>query len=68
MSTDRLTDWIKASVSDSNGSCVELRRNGGAVEVRDTKQQGQGPVLAFSPAAFAAWLDGAAKGEFGELL
>jgi hypothetical protein len=64
MSTDRITDWIKASASDSNGSCIEMRRNGGVVEVRDTKQQGHGPVLSFTPAEFAAWLQGARRGEF----
>ena len=68
MSTDRSTEWIKASASDANGSCVEMRRHGDAIEVRDTKQDGHGPVLSFTPAEFAAWLDGAVTGEFSHLL
>ena len=68
MTTDRSTEWIKASASDSNGSCVEMRRHGDAIEVRDTKQAGRGPVLSFTAAEFAAWLDGATKGEFTHLL
>jgi hypothetical protein len=62
------TAWIKASASDSTGSCVEMRRNGDAIEVRDTKQQGRGPVLSFTPAEFAAWVDGARGGELDHLL
>jgi Domain of unknown function (DUF397) len=62
------TPWIKASASDSHGSCVEQRRNGDRIEVRDTKDQGAGPVLRFTPAEFAAWLDGARKGEFDHLI
>jgi hypothetical protein len=68
MTADRVTEWIKASASDANGSCVEMRRNGDAIEVRDTKQDGRGPVLSFTAPEFAAWLDGANKGEFSHLL
>ena len=61
------TPWIKASVSNQEASCVELRRHGGAIEVRDTKDR-SGPVLRFTRAEFAAWLDGARGGEFDHLL
>ncbi|WP_308257845.1 DUF397 domain-containing protein [Pseudonocardia lacus] len=61
------TPWIKASASDDQGSCVELRRHDEAIEVRDTKDRG-GPVLRFTRAEFAAWLDGARGGEFDHLL
>ncbi len=37
------------------------------IEVRDTKDR-KGPVLRFTPAEFAAWLDGAKNGEFDHLL
>lgn len=37
------------------------------IEVRDTKDR-SGPVLRFTRAEFAAWLDGAAKAEFDHLL
>ena len=39
----------------------------GSVEIRDTKQDGGGPVLGFTKDEFAAWLDGAKKGEFDHL-
>jgi hypothetical protein len=61
------TPWIKASVSDEKGACVEQRVAGGWVEVRDTKDP-SGPVLRFRPDEFAAWLDGARHGEFDHLL
>lgn len=62
------TPWIKASMSGNSNSCVEMRRHGGAVEVRDTKDKGQGPTLRYTSAEFAAWLDGARKGEFDHLV
>lgn len=65
MSTD--TPWIKASRSGNSGNCVEIRRHAGAIEVRDTKQADAGPVLGFTTAEFAAWLDGAKNGEFDHL-
>lgn len=64
----RTTDWIKASASDSNGTCVQMRRHGDVVEIRDTKDAGKGPILSFTPEEFAAWLDGARKDEFQQLL
>jgi hypothetical protein len=60
------TPWIKASASDDQGSCVELRRANEMIEVRDTKDR-SGPVLRFTTAEFAAWLDGATNGEFDHL-
>lgn len=60
------TPWIKARASDHEGECVELRRHTGGVEVRDSKDR-TGPVLRFTPAEFAAWLDGARNGEFDHL-
>ena len=59
---------MKASASDQGNSCVEQRRHQGLIEVRDTKDGGTGPVLRFTAAEYAAWLDGAAKGEFDFLL
>ena len=61
------TPWIKATASDSNGSCVEQRRHRGVIEVRDTKDRGAGPVLTAGIAAFAALLDGARAGELDHL-
>jgi hypothetical protein len=48
--------------------CVEMRQHAGAVEVRDTKAKGHGPSLAFTKSEFAAWLEGAKRGEFDHLL
>lgn len=61
------TAWIKASRSGGSGDCVEMRRHDGTIQVRDTKQLGQGPTLNFTESEFAAWLDGAKKGEFDHL-
>jgi hypothetical protein len=47
---------------------VELRRRDGIVEVRDSKQRGDGPILEFTPAEFDAFLDAARHGEFDHLL
>ena len=62
------TPWTKASRSGAQGSCVEQRRCDVMIEVRDTKDQGSGPVLRFTEAEYAAWLDGAKKGEFDHLI
>jgi len=45
---------------------VEHRRHHDLIEVRDTKDP-DGPVLRLRPAEFAAWLDGARRGEFDHL-
>ncbi|MFB6814170.1 DUF397 domain-containing protein [Streptomyces sp. NPDC056347] len=44
-------EWLKSSHSNGNGNCVEVARLGGAVGVRDSKQQ-VGPVLI---CAFGGW-------------
>ncbi len=63
------TPWIKARKSGGNGgSCVEMRRHNDMIEVRDTKDNGEGPTLRFTAAEFDAWLDGARNGEFNHLL
>lgn len=59
--------WVKASLSAESGQCVELRRHGGAIQVRDSKDPA-GPVLTFTVAELAAWLDGAGRREFDHLL
>ncbi len=43
--------WRTSSYS-GQGNCVELADQGGRVLVRDTKQAGTGPVLAFSAPAW----------------
>jgi uncharacterized protein DUF397 len=62
------TPWIKATKSGGNGgSCVQMRRHNGMIEVGDSKDP-SGPVLRFTDAEFDAWLDGARGGEFDHLL
>lgn len=52
---DRETgDWRKASHSNGSGDCVEVAAPG-RVLVRDTKQDGRGPVLAFSAQTWRAF-------------
>jgi hypothetical protein len=63
------TAWIKSRKSGTNGgSCVEARRHNGMIEVRDTKDQGRGPVLRFTCAEWDAFLHGAKNAEFDDLL
>ncbi len=45
--------WRKATYSSTNGgACIEVGETGRSVAVRDTKQNGMGDVLAFTPAAW----------------
>jgi hypothetical protein len=57
--------WRKSSASEA-GNCVEARTGAGGVEVRDSKNPG-GPVLAYTPAEWAAFLHGVKRGEFDDL-
>lgn len=58
---------VKATAGNSEGTCVEQRRVGDVIEVRDTKDR-SGPVLRFTRDEFAAWLDGARGHEFDHLV
>ncbi|GIF74145.1 DUF397 domain-containing protein [Asanoa siamensis] len=59
--------WRKSTKTQQAGQCVEVAKVGDVVGVRDSKDPG-GPVLVFTPREFAAFLDGAAKGEFNDLV
>ncbi len=62
------TEWIMSSRSTGNGgSCVEARRTGPAIEVRNSKHPGAGSVR-FTVEEWDSFLDGAKKGEFDRLL
>ncbi|MFY1597351.1 DUF397 domain-containing protein [Micromonospora sp. WMMD737] len=56
--------WRKSTRTQQSGQCVEVARVGESVGVRDSKDP-TGPVLVFTPGQFAAFLEGAAEGEFG---
>jgi hypothetical protein len=60
------TPWIKATASGGGQQCVEMRRSGQSIEVRDSKNPA-GPVLTFTVGEWSAWLDGAKKGEYDQL-
>ena len=56
-------EWRKSSFSTTNG-CVEVAFVGDRVAVRDSKQQGRGPVLEFTAVEWEAFLGGVRGGEF----
>jgi hypothetical protein len=61
-------EWRKASMSNASGNCLEVAQlDGGGVAVRDSKDRGHGAVLAYTKSEWAAFLDGAKKGEFDDL-
>jgi ABC-type amino acid transport substrate-binding protein len=63
--TSKFSDWRKASFSDATGNCVEIAfAADGTVGVRDSKNQGSGPVLEFTPSEWDAFLNGVKGGEF----
>ncbi|MEV6005435.1 DUF397 domain-containing protein [Streptomyces sp. NPDC051976] len=55
------TSWHKSSHSDTEGgNCVEVATCPSTVHVRDSKDA-EGPQLAFTPAAWAAFVEFAAQ-------
>jgi hypothetical protein len=55
--------WRKSSASSSNANCVEVRGQGDAVDVRDSKDP-DGPVLSFGPGEWATFVAEVKLGEF----
>jgi hypothetical protein len=62
------TRWIKASKSAGDNACVEMRRVGGGIEVRDSKHGEEGPSLGMSRKCFEVWLTDARGGGLDVLL
>jgi Domain of unknown function (DUF397) len=53
-----IMNWRKSSYSGSNsGNCVEVADDGSSVMVRDTKQNGRGPMLTVSPSAWQTFVE-----------
>jgi len=68
MSTPDLIDvtWRKSTYS-GDYACVEVANlDDGRVAVRDTKQQGQGPILIFTPHEWDMFILGAKAGQFDQ--
>ncbi|MFG1704464.1 DUF397 domain-containing protein [Nonomuraea sp. M3C6] len=61
------TMWMKSPYSGGNGNCVELRRHGGMIEVRDSKNP-DGPKLRFTDAEIVAFRLGLADGVFDSVI
>ncbi len=58
------SDWVKSSLSFSNGNCVEVANlPGGQIGVRNSRDS-EGAVLRFTPDEWHAFLGGARNGEF----
>lgn len=49
--------WYKSSRSEGAKACVEVRHDSEVTRVRDTKDNGTGPVLNFAPEVWADFLD-----------
>jgi hypothetical protein len=55
--------WRKSTLSTTNG-CVEVAFVDDRIAVRDSKQEGRGPVLEFTEVEWAAFIGGVRGGEF----
>jgi len=63
-SGDLAGDWIKSSLSFSNGNCIEVcGLADGGVAVRNSRHP-DGPQLRFTPGEWHAFLGGVRSGEF----
>ncbi|MGI9000216.1 MAG: DUF397 domain-containing protein [Pseudonocardia sp.] len=65
-STDpALLRWRKSSRSSGGAdNCVEVAEAGDSYALRDSKQHGHGPILTFTHAEWAAFVEGVKLGEF----
>ena len=61
----RRASWRKSTLSSMNGSCVEISwLRPDLIGVRDTKDNGTGPVLIFTEPEWHAFIAGAKAGQF----
>ena len=60
--------WHKSVFSQMNGNCVQIGRLlSDRIGIRDTKDNGTGPVLIFTDAEWKAFMAGAKEGQFDNL-
>lgn len=58
--------WRKSTFSGANGGgCVEVADHDGMIVVRDTKDNGRGPVHRYTADQWRAFIAGVRNGEFG---
>lgn len=50
------TGWFKSSHSNPSQDCVEVRFDSDRVQVRDSKEHGNGPILHLDPRDWASFL------------
>jgi uncharacterized protein DUF397 len=60
---DHQVEWRKSTLSTTNG-CVEVAFIDDKIAVRDSKNQGGGPVLEFTRVEWEAFVGGVRDGEF----
>jgi hypothetical protein len=61
----RRASWHKSSFSNFNGSCFEMSLlSSDRIGVRDTKDNGAGPVLVFTSTEWNAFIAGVKSGQF----
>jgi hypothetical protein len=63
----KFTKWRKSTRSSGGDNCVEIAfASDGHIGVRDSKQQGLGPILEFTPGEWDAFVGGVRNGEFDQ--
>lgn len=60
-------NWIKAAISESRGMCVEVAHISDGVAIRNSVNPNDGAIF-YTRDEFAAFLDGAKRGEFDHLV
>jgi len=55
--------WHKSSWSAYNGNCVEVAEVGDLILIRDTKDNGAGPILCFTRTAWREFVGGLKRGD-----